>query len=270
MWQWWSVNSGQSRRRSATVEAVTVDQFHLSGAWNFRDVGGLTTDDGRTILPGILFRSSELCALDADGQRTLLELGVTDVIDLRSPDEVAYNRPDALPSGVQLHSAPVKDHERQEHAPHEQPRVLTPELAEVLLEYAYTRFPVLDNGQTALARAIEIVANSAGGVLIHCAAGKDRAGWIVAAVLRAAGVSEADILTDYLRSNDGIEPLRQVVIARNGDLTQISDKVLGVHEDFLHGAWRAVDEKYGSFEEYLATIGVDEELVVRLRVRLLE
>ncbi|MCE5291263.1 MAG: tyrosine-protein phosphatase [Nocardiaceae bacterium] len=248
---------------------MTVDQFHLSGAWNFRDVGGLKTDDGRTIQPGILFRSSELCALDADGQRTLTGLAVSDVIDLRSADEVAYNGPDALPAGVHGHSAPVKDHERQEHAPHEQPRVLTPELAEVLLEYAYTRFPLLENGQKALAHAIELIANSTGGVLIHCAAGKDRAGWIVAAVLRAAGVSDADILADYLRSNDAIEPLRQVVIARNGDLTQISDKVLGVHEDFLHGAWRAVDEKYGSFEEYLAMIGVGEELLGRLRARLL-
>ncbi|CAM3722019.1 tyrosine-protein phosphatase [Smaragdicoccus niigatensis] len=248
---------------------MTVDQFHLSGAWNFRDVGGLKADDGRTIRPGILFRSSELCALDADGQRTLLGLGVADVVDLRSPDEVAYNRPDALPSGVHLHSTPVKDHERQEHAPHEQPRVLTPELAEVLLEYAYTRFPVLENGQKALAHTIELIANSTGGVLIHCAAGKDRAGWIVAAVLRAAGISESDILADYLRSNDGIEPLRQVVIARNGDLTQISDKVLGVHEDFLHGAWRAVDEKYGSFENYLELIGVRDESVERLRARLL-
>ncbi|WP_255450184.1 tyrosine-protein phosphatase [Skermania sp. ID1734] len=247
-----------------------VDQFSLSGAWNFRDLGGLRTDDGRTVKPGILFRSSELSGLDADGQRRLLELAVTDVVDLRSSDEIAYNRPDALPDGVTLHSTPVHDRDHQEAAPHEQPRKLTPEVAEAALEHAYTRFPVLEGGQQALAYAIRLVADTDGGVLVHCAAGKDRAGWILAALLRAAGVSEADVLDDYLRSNDAIGPLREIVIARNGDLTQVSDKVLGVHEDFIQAAWRVVDDAYGGFDNYLAAIGVDEDDLVRLRARLLD
>lgn len=256
------------RGRSATVEIV-FSQFHLAGAWNFRDLGGLRTDDGREIRPGILFRSSELCALDDDGQRALLDLGVTDVVDLRAKDEVAYNRPDALPDGVLLHSTPVHDHVRQRSAPHEQPRVLTPELSEALLEHAYTRFPVLETGQQALLNAIQLVADAPGAVLIHCAAGKDRAGWIVSALLRVAGISESDILADYLRSNDAIEPLRNVVIARNGDLSQISDKVLGVHEDFIAAAWRRVDEEFGGFDNYLDKLSVDEDLIARLRARLL-
>ena len=246
-----------------------VDQFHLSGAWNFRDLGGLRTEDGRTIKPGILFRSSELCLLDANGQRALLQLAVTDVIDLRSSDEVAYNRPDALPEGVLLHSAPVHEHKRDASAPHEQPRTLTPEIAEAALEHAYSRFPVLETGQKALAYTLELVASTSGGVLIHCAAGKDRAGWIVAALLRAVGVADTDILTDYLRSNEAIAPLREVVVARNGDLTLLSDKVLGVDEDFIRAAWRVVDQEFGSFDNYLDKIGIDADVVARLHSRLL-
>ena len=80
------------------------------------------------------------------------------------------------------------------------------------LENAYTRFPVLEGGQIALAHAIRLVADTTGGVLIHCTAGKDRAGWITAALLRA-GVSDADVLADYLRSNEAIPPLRAIVVA---------------------------------------------------------
>lgn len=247
---------------------AVVDQYHLSGAWNFRDVGALRTDDGRKIRPGVLYRSSELCALDADGQRNLQSLAITDVIDLRSEREIAWNGRDVLPPGVTLHIASVHD-DAQQTAPHEPERVVTPELFEAALEHAYSRFPLLSTGQQALAYAVRVVSEAPGGVLIHCAAGKDRAGWIVAALLRAAGVCESDILADYLRSNDAVEHLRKHVISRNGDLSQVSDKILGVHDDFIAASWRAVDEQYVNFDAYLTQIGVDEALLNTLRGRLL-
>jgi protein-tyrosine phosphatase len=247
---------------------AVVDQYHLSGAWNFRDVGALRTGDGRAIRPGVLYRSSELCALDDAGQNNLRALGITDVIDLRSDSEIAWNGPDVLPAGVTLHVASVHD-DGQQNAPHEPGRAVTPELFEAALEYAYSRFPLLPTGQRALAYTIGVVSEAPGGVLIHCAAGKDRAGWIVAALLRAAGILEADILADYLRSNESVEPLRKHVIARNGDLSQLSDKILGVHGDFIAASWRTVDEQFGSFDAYLSQIGVDAPSVAALRARLL-
>ena len=190
--------------------------------------------------------------------------------DLRAELEVAYNGPDALPAGVTLHATPVHDEGNRAAAPHEQPKELTKEIVDAALEHAYSRFPTLDGAQTALAYAIRLVADSTGGVLIHCAAGKDRAGWIIAALLRAAGIADADILADYLRSNDAIEHLRAIVISRNGDLTHVSDKVLGVDDDFIRAAWRVVDTDFGGFDNYLDMIGVDDLLLARLRSRLLD
>ncbi len=250
---------------------VISDPFHLSGAWNFRDLGGLRTEDGRTTKPGTVFRSSELCALDPAGRHTLLELGVTDVLDLRGAHEIAYNGADSLPDAVVLHPAPLADPPDPDGAdrpaPHEQPPELTPDTAEAALEHAYTRFP--HAGRRALAQTIRVVADADGAVLIHCAAGKDRAGWITAALLRAAGVRPDDILADYLRSNDAVESLRAIVVARNGDLSRVSDKVLGVHEDFLRAAWRTIDHDYGGFGAYLDAIGVEAAVLARLRARLL-
>jgi protein-tyrosine phosphatase len=57
-----------------------TDHERLSGAWNFRDVAQTTE-----ILPGRLFRSSELSKLDNLGRAALTALSVTDVADLRSP-----------------------------------------------------------------------------------------------------------------------------------------------------------------------------------------
>ena len=247
---------------------AVVDQYQLSGAWNFRDVGALRTNDGRELRPGILYRSSELCALDADGQSKLRGLAITDVIDLRSQSEIAWNGPDVLPQGVTLHVASVHD-DAQQTAPHEPERAATPEMFEAALEHAYSRFPLLPTGQRALVYAIRVASEASGGVLIHCAAGKDRAGWIVAALLRAAGVRPTDILADYLRSNEAVEHLRRHVIARNGDLSRVSDKILGVHDDFLAAAWRAVDDQYGSFDAYLGHVGIDGAMIAALRGRLL-
>ncbi len=60
------------------------------------------------------------------------------------------------------------------------------------------------------------------------------------------------------------------MVARNGDLTQVSDKVLGVHEDFIRAAWNVVDNDYGGFDNYLAEIGIDVDVLARLRSRLLD
>ena len=177
---------------------AVLDQYHLSGAWNFRDVGALRTDDGREIRPGVLYRSSELCALDAGGQSNLRDLAITDVIDLRSQTEIAWNGPDVLPRGVTLHVASVHD-DGQQTAPHEPEGVLTPELFEAALEHAYSRFPLLPTGQQALEYTIRVVSAAAGGV-----------GSIVVQLLRLRGATVLGIASegnhDWLAAH-GVVPI---------------------------------------------------------------
>ncbi len=247
-----------------------TDQFQLSGAWNFRDVGGLRTDDGQTVRPGILFRSSQLVGLDTDGQSALTALGVADVFDLRGVREVERTGIDNLPDGIRLHSTPFDPSQGEsEAAPHEAPRIESREAARAYMEKAYSEFPVLDGAHHAISTAIHTLAGSESAVLVNCAAGKDRAGWLTATILRAAGVTESDILTDYLRSNDAIAPLRSMLAAQYGDRPDLSDELLGVNEDYFHIALTTVDKQYGSFDGYLEAVGVGPETLTRLRARLL-
>ncbi|MEO7060923.1 MAG: tyrosine-protein phosphatase, partial [Lapillicoccus sp.] len=62
----------------------------LPGVVNMRDLGGLATDDGGVIASGRVIRSDNLQDLPAESVRRLVEdLGVTDVVDLRTFVEVA-------------------------------------------------------------------------------------------------------------------------------------------------------------------------------------
>ena len=255
----------------AGVTTTDSDQFRLSGAWNFRDLAGLRTKDGRTVRPGIIFRSSQLAELDGDGQLALLELGVTDVFDLRGEAEIRHGGPDNLPAGVRLHAAPF--HERRfddETAPHEAPRLHSPADGKEFLARAYAEFPLLAGAHAAIADVIETVADTDNTVLIHCAAGKDRAGWVAATLLRALGVEEDDIVADYLRSNDAIDTLRSRMSAQYGQVVDLSDELLGVNEEYYRVAMQTVDDQYGSFEQYLDALGLDSGALGRLRGRLLD
>jgi protein-tyrosine phosphatase len=60
----------------------------LTGAFNFRDLGGLPTADGRRTRSGLLFRSDTLQALtEADVTQLVRSLGVMLVMDLRDAGE---------------------------------------------------------------------------------------------------------------------------------------------------------------------------------------
>lgn len=253
------------------TETRTDDQFRLSGAWNFRDVASARTVDGAIVRPGVLYRSSELSRLDEDGQRTLVELGVREVFDLRGTSEVERSGADNVPDGVVSSRVPFEDF-AGETAPHEAP-IRDEDSQIAYMMRAYSRFPELAGARIAIGRVIAAVAEGRGAVLVHCAAGKDRAGWTVATVLRAAGVLEEDILADYLRSNAGVEPLLAHVRATwTGDPSDRGEPtaaMLGVRADYYRHAVDTMEALHGSFENYLDALGVDQDLLVGLRSRLL-
>ena len=259
----------------------------LSGAWNFRDVAQTAG-----VLPGRLFRSSELTRLDDDGRRTLTDVGVTDVADLRSPIEVERRGAGAVPNGVVVHNLPFPEvshtHDGAE-APHESSwnKMLTeggdedPSVAAARwMTGEYERFPTLPGARRAVHRIITLL-GAGRPVLVHCFAGKDRTGFAVAVALEAAGVPYDAIVADYLLSNAAIAPLRVSILTsmRNRDgITdevvsfaeeRLTEEVLGVREDYLASARRVVDENYGSLAGFLAAADVTDDDVARLRQRLL-
>jgi len=260
----------------------------LSGAWNFRDVAESTG-----VAPGWLFRSSELSKLDDHGRTTITEIGVTDVADLRSPAEVARRGAGAVPDGVAVHNLPFPEvshsHDGEQEAPHESSwnKMMTEYSEEDPVEAAlrwmtqeYERFPTLPGALRAVNRIATLLADGRP-TLVHCFAGKDRTGFALAVVLEAAGVSRDAIISDYLRSNEAVGPLRESILStmrtREGMTDEVlsfaesrlTDEVLGVREEYLAGARRVLEETRGGLAGYLRAADVSDDDVARLRARLL-
>jgi protein tyrosine/serine phosphatase len=186
---------------------VTDRWIELDGAVNVRDVGGLTTRDGRTTKAGVLLRSDNLQGLsDKDVRRLVDDHGVRTVLDLRTPTEVRSEGPGPLVAEglrhVNLDLIPTWDEDEgtDRIVPHE--RREEGDLSHFYLTY-------LDAMPQSVVDALRVIADSASGpVVVHCAAGKDRTGVIVALALHVAGVQRDEIVADYALTGERIEAIR--------------------------------------------------------------
>jgi protein-tyrosine phosphatase len=264
---------------------VTVDLGELSGAWNFRDVA-----EEAGVRPGRFFRSSELSALSEEGRRRLVDLGITDVADLRSPREVERRGPGLVPDGVEVHLLPFPDVSAVDgEAPHEATfqKMMSekPDDEDVSIAAGrfmieeYLRFPTMGGAQRAVRQVISLLAAERP-VITHCFAGKDRTGFTVATVLGAIGVPHDAILADFLRSNAAVPQLREQILESVRDRSEtpevitfaearLTDEVLGVREDYLDASRRSIEENYGSLPGYLESAGVTPDEIARVRAALL-
>lgn len=256
------------------------DHLHISGTFNYRDVGGLRTAGGGKIRTGVLLRSAQLCRLDERGHDTLRRLNVATVHDLRGPGEAARMGSDLLPAGVRLEVTPF--HPDVGAAPHESGAAADAESGRAPHEGSetgghpldllavYTEFPTMPLAGVAITAMARSLARGDGAVLVHCAAGKDRTGWAVATLLRAVGVNEDDIMADFLLSNEAAEALAADMSRNYGDAATIPPELLGVHSDYLTAGTDAMREQYGDLDGYLAAIGITPELRAALHTRMLE
>lgn len=154
------------------------------GAFNARDLGGVALAGGATTASGVLFRSGRVTSMPAAGWDALRRDGVRTIVDLRNGDERA-RRPDDPPlpddamAGVRIRHAPTEDPGDEVYRRACVPYLNTPR------DYGLYATRFADR----IARALDAIADAAadGAVLVHCSAGRDRTGLVLALALRAAG-----------------------------------------------------------------------------------
>ncbi|MEV8373944.1 tyrosine-protein phosphatase [Kribbella sp. NPDC056861] len=157
-------------------------ELSWDGAVNARDLGGLPAGSG-TIQPGRVYRSARPDLLTEDGWQQLEQAGVGTVIDLRNDHE----RLEVRVLDV-VHHHPIEDQQDTEFMAVWGERLDSP----AYYSEALRRWPGLITSVFArIADAPE------GGVLVHCKAGRDRTGMIIAMLLQLVGTPVADILDDY-------------------------------------------------------------------------
>ena len=230
----------------------------LEGTYNLRDLGGYGTLDGRTTRWRTFFRSDSLHRLPPAAQTTLLDYGVRTVIDLRRSDEL-HVAPNVFASSpaVTYHQVSLL--------------VDTPPMRGVrprpLVE---TYWMILDERQEQLRQALATLAAPEGlPALVHCTAGKDRTGVLVALVLGVVGVPTTTIVEDYALTaqylvGTYLEEVRQRA-ARNGIPWEWYQHQVDCHPEFMHTTLQYLEERYGNITTYVRTIGLSDEQCDRLR-----
>jgi protein-tyrosine phosphatase len=210
------------------------------GIYNFRDVGGYTTADGRTVRSGVLYRSATLGDMTPADRDALLSLGIHSEVDLRCPDEMAE-----MPSrwaGARMKVT------RPFLALCVPPRQQEPEVTEPGEGYAQAA----RLGASGLGKTFRDLSRSSEGTLIHCTGGADRTGLAVAILFRILGVSEEQIEHEYMLTNDywsSAEGLRHADRILRGAPTPPGFP--GMKPTTVRVMFATLDRQYGTFDRYV-------------------
>jgi len=236
-----------------------------SGCSNVRDLGGYATANGGVTRTGSFIRSDNLARLTADGQEVVRQGGVSTVIDVRSPYELDLEaNPFAWAStvgGPVYRNLPLMDEADAEGIALVNAAPTVAEAYRLMLDRFQNNIGVIMAG---------IADAPPGAVVVHCHAGKDRTGLIVALALRLAGVSEDRIAEDYALSDTYLGALYQEMLDKKADPAErarLAEQLSSKPEAML-GALSHLDERYGGVEPYLSGCGLDAETIRRLLSRL--
>ena len=240
-------------------------RLEVDGTHNFRDVGGYPTTGGTTRC-GQLFRSDSLSGVTAAGAGDLAALRIGVVIDLRSPLERSQDHSRSVLPGALHVWLPI----------HGGSRSSIVDANGVLSLEALYRQVVTDSAWT-IAAAVSVIADSGPApVLVHCTAGKDRTGLVVALALEAAGVDRTAVVADYTQSAlnlDGawINEAMSAMVSRGVPISPRLFEALGGAPDHAMSRLLAgLDEQYGSVVDYLMAHGFLEDSVAMLRAKLVD
>ncbi len=238
------------------------DAISVSGVSNFRDFGGYRTLDGHFVPEGRLYRSAHLGRIDDAGFARLADMGIATVVDLRGREE----RLKALPAGgrIRIVSAPVEPGAFTSMVLPDG-RTVTADLMREQIHRIYRRFAteVAHDFGAALRSVLESADRP---LLVHCTAGKDRTGFLVALVQSILGVSREEVVADYLLTNTHWDR------AYDGKLDFPADVMapaLAADAAYLDVSLAALAERFGSVEEYAAEATGDPGFARALRAAIL-
>ncbi|MGW1074720.1 tyrosine-protein phosphatase [Streptomyces sp. NPDC002537] len=256
---------------------VPSTEPELAGVRNFRDLGGLPAADGRRVRPGVLFRSGHLAHATDEDRCFLDSLGLHTVLDFRNAADIELDGPDVELLGVRNVNIPLSD---PADGAEFWRLVRSGDVARVREMLAGTRgadrmstsYREMIVTRTAEhGRVLRLIADDAVPVLMHCAAGKDRAGLSIAVTLLALGVPREAIEADYLESNAMHRRYRmRKPTAEPREVTELLSPMFEARAEYLAAGFAAIEDTWGTPEKYLAEgLGFGRSLRDRLRERLL-
>lgn len=226
------------------------------GYRDVRDLGGLPTplSPTGTTRTGRVARGPRRELLTAAGREDAVRWGVRTVVDLRNADERGARAGDPEVAGEPWPGVTVV------HAPTEDP---------THTGFLETCGPILDSPEYwahnarllpgLLRETLRAVATAEPGVLVHCSAGRDRTGMVVALLLANAGVAPEDVAADWAASVRAVAGRGYHADDRQStwDEAQV--------EAFLAETVPVAQETAADVRRVLDVVGLEDEARVRLR-----
>jgi protein tyrosine/serine phosphatase len=275
------------------VTSTRTDRWlRLEGTANTRDLGGLPTTDGGRTVPGRVLRSDNLQTLTEDDVRRLVEeVRLREVVDLRTTAEIllegrgplrdvpeithrhfsllperghhtdvfAVEEADPLPDLPADWGETVLPRQAPEHDRAEPPAVRS------YLGYLSDRADAVVAALRALAEPVD------GATVVHCAAGKDRTGVVVAFALAVADVPHEEIVADYAMTADVIDALVAKLATSPTYAEDMERRDVASHTpraDTMARLLALLDERHGGPVGWLDAHGFGPGDRVALRARL--
>ena len=247
----------------------------FTGAHNFRDLGGYKTSDGKTVKWGKVYRSDNLHSLTDEDLKYMERLNLKSVVDFRS-DEERNEEPDRLTPDMTPILLPIKF----------EPEGVTENLTRDLTFGNLDSSNLLRDFNIILVKEFteeyreffrHIVDNGGEPFVLHCTAGKDRAGFGSAMILTVLGVPREKIIEDYLLTNAYVSDhvdrklleteLKTFFRADSDNLRKINF----VEERYIQAAFDTIDSHWGGMDQYISEgLNLTEEDINKIKDYYLE
>jgi protein-tyrosine phosphatase len=263
---------------------MDVSRVHWAET-NLRELGGYETPHG-SIRRGALYRGGRMDELDADGHAVYANLGLHTIIDLRRDDEVAESPTPTFGGERNVHlSVSRGSNAFAEAASHAD----DPDTAGQVLARAGDYFRGIVTERIDLWRPVfDTILDAAGRpVLFHCTAGKDRTGFLAAALLKFLDVDDETVFADFQYTTEVRRPWaeqrlefhrRRMAEERGVSPGDIAPETLDAWwtlmtspPEFLQQSFDAVAETYGDWHTMRRDgLGITDDRLAAWRAQVID
>ncbi|MGN0506802.1 MAG: GNAT family N-acetyltransferase [Lachnospiraceae bacterium] len=228
---------------------ITITESMLQTTQNTRELGGYVIKDGQATKRNSLWRSDVPCYPSDEDIRLLKNRGIHTVIDLRSEKEAA-RKPSGFAGAEGFHfiNCPIEEGSG------------VPESVEAV-PVSYLNIACA----ATMSAVFRSIANAEGGVMFHCTAGKDRTGVVSAILLSYAGVSDEDVIENYVVTREyGKERLELV----HKNFPELDMNIVTPKEWYMEEFLHLFRERFGTTEAYFKELGLSNKEIERIREKL--